>query len=176
MVASIVGAYTLEIAQRRVFAQQRTIAVQKAEIELERAKSDRLLLAILPPSDRPEAARSTPVSSPIGPRKSPSSSPTWSTSPLWPSRYHLRKWSICSTRSSRNSTTPTVELGLEKIKTMGDAYMAAGGLPEPLEDHAVRALRLGFSMLEVVEKEAVKRSLPLGAPRRDPHRHRSWPA
>lgn len=36
--------------------------------------------------------------------------------------------------------------GLEKIKTIGDAYMVASGLPEPVDDHAERALRFAFDM------------------------------
>jgi class 3 adenylate cyclase len=43
--------------------------------------------------------------------------------------------------------------GLEKIKTIGDAYMVAGGLPEPLEDHAVRVVELGLAMIDVAEQE-----------------------
>ena len=39
--------------------------------------------------------------------------------------------------------------GLEKIKTIGDAYMAAGGLPEPLDDHAARVVDLGLAMIGV---------------------------
>ena len=38
------------------------------------------------------------------------------------------------------------EEGLEKIKTIGDAYMCAGGLPEPLEDHVERTVRAAFRM------------------------------
>ena len=38
------------------------------------------------------------------------------------------------------------EHGLEKIKTIGDAYMAAGGVPEGIEDHAERAARLALAM------------------------------
>ena len=45
------------------------------------------------------------------------------------------------------------ELGLEKIKTIGDAYMAAGGLPEPLDDHAARAVDLGLAMIDAAAKE-----------------------
>jgi class 3 adenylate cyclase len=39
------------------------------------------------------------------------------------------------------------ERGLEKIKTIGDSYMAAGGLPEPLDDHAHRIVDLALAML-----------------------------
>ena len=39
------------------------------------------------------------------------------------------------------------ERGLEKIKTIGDSYMAAAGLPEPLADHAARAVDLGLAMI-----------------------------
>ncbi len=45
------------------------------------------------------------------------------------------------------------ERGLEKIKTIGDAYMVAGGLPEPLEDHAARVVDLGLAMLDVAAQE-----------------------
>jgi class 3 adenylate cyclase/CheY-like chemotaxis protein len=38
--------------------------------------------------------------------------------------------------------------GVEKIKTIGDAYMAACGIPEPSADHADRIVALGKAMLE----------------------------
>jgi adenylate cyclase len=41
------------------------------------------------------------------------------------------------------------ERGLEKIKTIGDAYMAAGGLPVPSEDHAARVVDLALAMIDV---------------------------
>jgi adenylate cyclase len=37
---------------------------------------------------------------------------------------------------------------VEKIKTIGDAYMAACGVPEPAADHADRIVALGKSMLD----------------------------
>lgn len=40
--------------------------------------------------------------------------------------------------------------GLEKIKTVGDAYMVAGGLPEPQPDHLSAMARLALAMLEQV--------------------------
>ncbi|SPS03011.1 adenylate/guanylate cyclase domain-containing protein [Cupriavidus taiwanensis] len=40
--------------------------------------------------------------------------------------------------------------GLEKIKTIGDAYMAAAGLPEPITDHAVRAADMALDMIDAL--------------------------
>ncbi|HEX7247255.1 MAG TPA: adenylate/guanylate cyclase domain-containing protein [Actinomycetota bacterium] len=42
------------------------------------------------------------------------------------------------------------EAGLEKIKTIGDAYMVAGGLPRPRHDHAEAVAAVGLAMLEEV--------------------------
>jgi len=40
---------------------------------------------------------------------------------------------------------------LEKIKTVGDAYMCAGGLPYPSDDHAIRMVKAALEMIEFVE-------------------------
>lgn len=40
--------------------------------------------------------------------------------------------------------------GLEKIKTIGDAYMAAAGLPEPIADHAIRAADMALDMIDAL--------------------------
>ena len=41
---------------------------------------------------------------------------------------------------------------LEKIKTIGDAYMCAGGLPFPTEDHAHKMLLAAFEIAEFVDQ------------------------
>lgn len=41
--------------------------------------------------------------------------------------------------------------GLEKIKTIGDAYLAVGGLPEPMEGHVAAVAAAGLAMLGCVE-------------------------
>jgi adenylate cyclase len=38
--------------------------------------------------------------------------------------------------------------GVEKIKTIGDCYMVAAGVPRPRADHAQALVRMGFDMLE----------------------------
>ncbi|MBL8003277.1 MAG: nuclear transport factor 2 family protein [Flavobacteriales bacterium] len=41
---------------------------------------------------------------------------------------------------------------VEKIKTMGDAYMAAAGLPDPDADHAAEALRFALAIRDIVRE------------------------
>ena len=51
--------------------------------------------------------------------------------------------------------------GLEKIKTIGDAYMVAAGLPVPVADHAIRAAHMAFDMLEAMDRFNEHRSFKL---------------
>jgi adenylate cyclase len=44
------------------------------------------------------------------------------------------------------------KLGLEKIKTIGDAYMAAAGVPESKPDHAEAPAKMALGMLEMIQK------------------------
>ncbi len=50
--------------------------------------------------------------------------------------------------------------GLEKIKTVGDAYMVVGGLPEPRRDHAEAVFRMALDM----QKEIERFTWPTGEP------------
>ena len=58
--------------------------------------------------------------------------------------------------------------GLEKIKTIGDAYMVVGGAPEPRIDHAQAIARLALAMRRALAPIAVSVARRLA----DPHRHR----
>ncbi len=42
--------------------------------------------------------------------------------------------------------------GLEKIKTIGDAYMVVGGLPEPRADHAIAMARFAIDMRSELQR------------------------
>jgi len=53
--------------------------------------------------------------------------------------------------------------GLEKIKTIGDAYMCAGGLPQESEDHALRIVEAALDIQDFVAKHA-QESKALGLP------------
>jgi adenylate cyclase len=48
----------------------------------------------------------------------------------------------------------SVKYGVEKIKTIGDAYMAVAGLPEPAADHADRLARMGVEMFVAKDEVA----------------------
>ncbi len=50
--------------------------------------------------------------------------------------------------------------GLEKIKTIGDAYMVAGGLPTPRPDHAEAIAEMALAM----QAEVTRRTDPSGQP------------
>jgi class 3 adenylate cyclase len=54
-----------------------------------------------------------------------------------------------------------VKLGLEKIKTIGDCYMVAGGLPEPRADHAEAIAEMALEILRVMSEYSAQRSEPI---------------
>jgi adenylate cyclase len=51
--------------------------------------------------------------------------------------------------------------GLEKIKTVGDAYMVAGGLPDPRPDHAEAMAEMALAMREEVTRHPDPGGQPL---------------
>jgi guanylate cyclase len=53
------------------------------------------------------------------------------------------------------------EHAVEKIKTIGDSYMAVAGAPEPRPDHALAAIGLGSAMLEAVDHARRDSGVPL---------------
>jgi class 3 adenylate cyclase len=50
------------------------------------------------------------------------------------------------------------ECGIEKIKTIGDAYMCAGGLPQATETNAEDTIMAAMKMLDFMSREAEKRN------------------
>ena len=58
-------------------------------------------------------------------------------------------WSILD-RIFREFDAIAQKHGLEKIKTIGDSYMAAAGLPVPQLDHVDRAVQMGLDMVAAI--------------------------
>ena len=46
---------------------------------------------------------------------------------------------------------------LEKIKTIGDSYMCAGGIPEPDDDHAQNVVNAAFEMQQLLDQMKLER-------------------
>ena len=53
-----------------------------------------------------------------------------------------------------------VRHGVEKIKTIGDAYMVVAGLPDPTSDHTARLARMALDMLDYIARLRRKPDLP----------------
>jgi adenylate cyclase len=51
--------------------------------------------------------------------------------------------------------------GLEKIKTIGDAYMFAGGIPEQRTDHVERVAEMSLDMLAEIQRHNSEKNLSL---------------
>ena len=146
-VASLWGmliCHQMDLATRREF-----LATRDAEIE--RGRSDRLLLNILPASiaerlktsDAAIADHSDGVTvlfadivgfTPLSARKTP------------------QELVDLLNRVFSDFDALAEEYGLEKIKTIGDAYMAAAGLPVSRADHAPAAARMALGMLKVIAR------------------------
>jgi len=146
-VASLVGLRLLERNRRRVWHQRLVIEEQSAAIEVERAESDRLLLNVLPEAISKRLKRGE---SPIADVFSDTSVIFADLVGFTPMSADLAPGEVITMLSGLFSMFDDLvaDRGLEKIKTIGDAYMAVGGLPEPLADHAVRAVDLAMAMLE----------------------------
>jgi class 3 adenylate cyclase len=52
--------------------------------------------------------------------------------------------------------TAAYELGIEKIKTVGDAYMAVCGMPHVVDDHAERMVRMAIRMVHIAREHALE--------------------
>jgi adenylate cyclase len=155
-----IGVVVLERASRDAFRQRRTIEAQREQVARERAKSDALLRTILPPgiveqlrerrepvADRHEATTLlfadlvgfTAMAERLGPQR---------TAALLNGL--VSRWDVLA-----------AEAGVEKIKTIGDAYFAAAGVPEPQADHAPRIVELGFAMIRATAEAARSTGEPL---------------
>lgn len=167
LAVGMIGVVVLERASRDGFRQRRTIEAQREQVAQEReqvarerAKSDALLRTILPVGivarlrERREAVADaheattlvfadlvgfTKLSERLGPQR---------TAALLNGL--VSRWDVLA-----------AEAGVEKIKTIGDAYFAAAGVPEPQADHATRIVDLALAMIRATDDAARSTGEPL---------------
>lgn len=145
-VGSLLALRLLERDRRRVWYQRQVIEEQTTAIEREKAESERLLLNVLPAS----------VSFRLKQGEYPIADSFPSVSVVFadivgftPLSARLSAGEVITLLSElfTHFDDLVVERSLEKIKTIGDAYMAVGGLPEPMEGHAETAIDLALAMI-----------------------------
>ena len=145
------GAWIYHMAAHHDFWQGRIIEWQMTELATEREKSDRLLLNVLPRSiaDRLKAGEQNIADSyqVVSVLFADISGFTVYSAKVTPEQLVARLNAIFSAFDDMIAVH-----GLEKIKTIGDAYMVAGGLPESCEDHAERIARFALGMLAVIDR------------------------
>jgi class 3 adenylate cyclase/tetratricopeptide (TPR) repeat protein len=138
-------------ANRRLNQQNQRIQAQNKEIEAERSKSDQLLLNILPD----EVARELKTSGYATPRHYESATVLFTdfvnftrlSSQLSPDEL-IEELDECFLAFDEICE----KHGLEKIKTIGDAYMCAGGLPVPNDSHPQDAVKAALEMTAWLEQ------------------------
>ncbi len=120
-----------------------------AEIQSERAKSERLLLNVLPKAigDRLKAGEQTIVDA--VPEATVMFADIVGFTRIAASFSAARTVSLLNEIFSEFDALSELK-GLEKIKTIGDAYMVVGGVPLPQADHAVRCAKMAFEMLNAM--------------------------
>jgi class 3 adenylate cyclase len=152
VIGSLVGLRLLEQSRRRVFYQDIVITGQADALRVERDKSDALLRNVLP---APISARLLDGERTIADEYSSVTVLFADIVGFTPIAARLRPVEVVDLLGGLFARFDELvaERGLEKIKTMGDSYMAAGGLPVALDEHAVRVVDLGLAMIDAAVHE-----------------------
>jgi class 3 adenylate cyclase len=158
--AILLALYRLERARRQVFQNDLIIAAQSAQLASEKERSDRLLVNVLPPAVAAQLVVEPGVLAEEAPETSVlfadlvGFTPMSARLPAAEVVHHLNEiFSRFDDLAGRR--------GVEKVKTIGDAYMAVAGLPVPQADHALRAVDLALAMIDETTRYAERCGLPL---------------
>jgi len=148
--AVIIALVLIIILAAGLFKRNRFIQKTSVLIEKEKDRSDNLLLNILPE----ETARELKDKGKVIPKKFDSVTVMFTDFRAFTkySQYLTPELLVKSVDYHFSKFDTIMEkYGLEKIKTMGDAYMCAGGLPFPCEDHAEKMLQAAFEIIEFID-------------------------
>jgi adenylate cyclase len=158
LVASL-GGYLLEATTRGIFFQRRVIETQAEALAAEKERSERLIADMLPQTIAARLMDGRHVADRVE-----------SASVIFAD---LVGFTELSSRMTADAVVTLLDelfgvfdrlaeaRGIEKIKTIGDAYMAVAGVIEPAPDHAQRAVALGLEMIDAVRDLATSTGLPL---------------
>jgi class 3 adenylate cyclase len=153
VIGTLLALRLLEQSRRRVFYQDTVITQQAGALRLEKDRADELLLNVLPGSIASRLLAGERTIADEFPSVTVLFADIVGFTPLT-GRLPANQVVGMLDRLFARFDELVAARGLEKIKTIGDAYMAAGGLPEPLDDHAARMVDLGLAMLDVAAQES----------------------
>lgn len=157
---SLLGLRLIEINRRVTWYQRQVILQQGEVIEAEKAETERLLLNILPQAvSKRLRAGENPIADDFAEVTVLFADIVGFTSMASRMRASdvIKMLSHLYTRFDDLA----LQFGVEKIKTIGDSYMAVGGIPEPHQDHARRAVDLAVSMLATAAADGPFPNLPM---------------
>ena len=147
--------YTIEYYQRREF-------LQNKELSREKSRSDRLLLNILPEN----IAREMKTQGHVAPREFPSASILFTDfkgftnlSEVMEPDHLIAELDFCFSYFD----SVIEKYHLEKLKTIGDSYMCAGGIPEENHTHPVDCLLAALkiqSFINLIKRRKMKKGRP----------------
>jgi len=151
MAVSLENAQLYQSLEQKVEERTATIVKQNAELEIQKKKTDSLLLNILP-EEIAEELRDTGKSIPKKHEQvtimfTDFEGFTAMSEKLTPEQvveivdYHYKAFDKI-----------VEKYGIEKIKTIGDAYMCVSGLPRYNPDHASKCILAAFEILEFVDQ------------------------
>jgi class 3 adenylate cyclase len=152
VIGTLVALRLLEQSRRRVFYQDIVITQQADALALEKGRVDALLLNILPGSISSRLLAGERTIADVYPAVTVLFADIVGFTPM-AARLPAGEVVGLLGRLFDRFDELVAARGLEKIKTIGDAYMVAGGLPEPLDDHAARVVDLGLAMIDAAVQE-----------------------
>jgi adenylate cyclase len=157
-VLNIMGVSTTAYVLLQYFVRARERA--RAELEVERAKSERLLLNVLPVSVASRLKESDEVIADGFPTATVLFADLVGFTPL-AQELAPADAVVLLDRVFAGWDGLADRHGVEKIKTIGDAYMVAGGIPTPREDHAAAIADMALEMGAEVERCAAESGVAL---------------
>ena len=150
VIATAVALFLIGLLAIGLFRRNKFIQRTKKIIEEEKRRSDRLLLNILPEETAQELKEKGSVQA-----KQFNAVTVLFTDFKGFTQYseNLSPEALVATLGTYFSKFDEIieRHGLEKIKTIGDAYMCAGGLPFPSKDHAHNMVKAAFEIAEFVD-------------------------
>ncbi len=149
---NVIGTGSIVFTLLATFANQRNAAL--AALRVEQQKSESLLMNILPSSI---AERLKAANEPIADHFASASILFADVVDFTPLAQRLPPAEVVGILDQLFSRFDALveRHGLEKIKTIGDCYMAAAGVPDPLPDHARKTALLALDMRDTVATSAL---------------------